>query len=357
MPRLRQQHPRNYRVSEQISNEFENIIRYLNSAELGGRTLAELLKVLFNDQGAFVGPVEYRRNLNGAIQVRIGSYEDQEKGWTTLFTLDEVRGLPGQNFVNGVLTGAMLESQYATNGFIRLDRINIPDAGITQAKVSGLVAALAAAARLSVSASTPVSPVTGQLWLDTGVTPNQLRFYNGTSWQSTTPESVLPQYTTAEAGRFLRVAPNGTGLEFVNVDLTSRIAVVEKGASNGVATLDGGGRIPVTQLPTTLANENFFVEIPTAANQTYKITRLIGQRLTINNIAVRTGAGSCSVQLAINGTGAGTTYTANTSGFEAPLGTPIAVDATASSRLLGFIVTNNSAATGLEVAISGTVSA
>jgi len=39
MARLRQQHPQNYVSSGNIHTDFENVIRYINSAELGDKTV------------------------------------------------------------------------------------------------------------------------------------------------------------------------------------------------------------------------------------------------------------------------------------------------------------------------------
>ena len=39
MVRLRQQYPQNYGSSGNINTEFENLTRYLNSAELGDNTV------------------------------------------------------------------------------------------------------------------------------------------------------------------------------------------------------------------------------------------------------------------------------------------------------------------------------
>lgn len=355
--RLRQQYPRNYRVSEQISTEFENIIRYLNAAEYGNRTLAELLGTLFNEEGAWAGPVEFRRNLNGAVQVRVGSYTDPEKGWSTLFHLDDVRGLPGANYIGGNLAGAMLESTYTSNGLILLNKVKLDDGAIPQAKVAGLISALAAAAKISVGSGTPTSPVAGQLWLDTGIAPNQLKYYNGVSWLATTPQNYLPSFSSADANKYLRVSPNGLGLEFTNVDLTSRISIFEKGAAHGVATLDANGRIPETQLPTALANAGYFMEVATPGLLTYKLSRVFGQRLTLQNIALKTASGSCGVQLVNNNVTTGPIYTANSSQLDSPIAAPIVIDATASSKWFGFAIITNSSAAALEVAVSGVVSA
>jgi hypothetical protein len=95
MARLRQLYPQNYGSSTNINAELENVIRYLNAAELGNRTVGELLAQLFNDSGTFVGPIEIRRDEDEGIQYRVGEYTDPEEGWTTLVELEDIRGAPG----------------------------------------------------------------------------------------------------------------------------------------------------------------------------------------------------------------------------------------------------------------------
>ena len=56
MARLRQQHPQNYVNSGNIHTDFENLIRYINSAELGNKTIGELFGILFNEEGCSVVP-------------------------------------------------------------------------------------------------------------------------------------------------------------------------------------------------------------------------------------------------------------------------------------------------------------
>ena len=53
MARIRQQFPQNYGSSGNINVEFENLIRYLNSAELGNKTVDELLAKLFDSDSGF----------------------------------------------------------------------------------------------------------------------------------------------------------------------------------------------------------------------------------------------------------------------------------------------------------------
>lgn len=95
MARLRQQHPSNYRSSGTISDEFEQIVRYLNSAERGNKTLGELIAQLFDDAGNFAGPVAFRLDAVNGFQVRIGTYADPQAGWQTLAGIADLRGPSG----------------------------------------------------------------------------------------------------------------------------------------------------------------------------------------------------------------------------------------------------------------------
>ena len=73
MARLKVLYPGNHTSSGNIGADIENIVRYLNSSELGDNTVAELLKVLFDDTGTLIAPVELRNdNING-LEYRVGS--------------------------------------------------------------------------------------------------------------------------------------------------------------------------------------------------------------------------------------------------------------------------------------------
>jgi hypothetical protein len=340
--RLRQQYPQNYGTSGNISTEFENVIRYLNAAEFGSKTIGELLAVLFDENGVFDGPIEIRVNGND-LQYRVGEYSDDTLGWITIAPMDEIRGQNGLDigtigtpiitdridyaatlgqtvfayafedtddvlvFKNGLLQNEGVSAAYTKNatsdtvtfnsgltgtdkvtiykiradiitgynrqdytvvgsqqvfgfdhaigdslmvykngilmregggndftsqpdpnntitfsaplgpgetvsiilsenaaatvvsglmtteayahadsGLVRLDRIRIDNGAITQAKVANLSADLAVKAKITVAASPPVSPATGDLFLDTSVVPAKLKFYDGTQFLDTT---------------------------------------------------------------------------------------------------------------------------------------------------------------------------
>lgn len=517
MARIRQQFPQNYGSSGNINTEFENLFRYLNAAELGDKTLGELLQTIFSTTGTWQGPVEFRKDASGDIQYRVGTYADETTGYITLVSAAELRGVSGSTagtigapiihsrqdtvisgtsttvidyahdttdellvYVNGILkrsggsndyqssptagtssngavtfnsalsnadvvsiykirstaitgftrtdyvttgtqsvfafvhdstsrlqvykngilmreggandyttssttntvtfnsgiasgntvtvvtventsvqavTGQMFEETYVhiDSGLIQLAKIKLDDNAIAQAKINGLSTALTAKAKLTVSSSTPSSPATGDLFLDTSQTPNQLKFYDGTQFLKTSPESSLPTFTSANASQFVKVNGTGTALEYGTVDLSSVVPVTQKGAANGVASLDSTGRLPSTQLPTVLSTDSFFTEVGTAANQTYTVKRIYKQKIRIDGIALRTTSGTCTVQIAVDGVGLGSSLSASSTPSETALGTPIEIDASTASKKIQFIVTSNSSASVLEVVMAVSV--
>lgn len=94
MARLRQLYPANYRTSNNVNAEFENVIRYLVSAERGNKTLAEKIYSIFNERGEFAPPLEFRVDPSAGLEYRIGEYDDSEDGWVIVAPIEEIRG-PG----------------------------------------------------------------------------------------------------------------------------------------------------------------------------------------------------------------------------------------------------------------------
>lgn len=513
MSRLRQLNPQNYNGSAQISTEFESVIRYLNAAELGNKTIAELMSVIFDDSGNFSGVVELRLDTSAGLQYRVGSYttEEAETGWNTLVALSEIRGVAGANvgeigdpiffgrsdqiatasqtdfefaheatdnlvvYVDGVLqregvsydyttdpeagtagqvifttgrssgetisifkvreeaasgyrrqdtfttstqtvfpfvhdsgtrmlvykngilqreggaydyttspdsdtvtftasvpsgnlvsivtvespaltavTGLMLEEAYVNpeTGLIGLNKIAIADDAIAQAKVNGLVAALAAKAKLTVAATAPSSPSTGDIWIDTSETPDAMKFYDGSDWLRTTPESSLPSFAPADANRLLRVNGTGTGLEFAALDLSSVIPLSQKAAANGVASLAANGRLTPAQRPevATKTTQYFYKASPT--NATERVERIWKRRVQITGISAQTSAGTCTVQIAINGVAQGSAYAISSVSTNQTFTANIDVDATVDPRSIQLIVSSVSAAADLEVTLT-----
>ena len=604
MARLRQQHPQNYVNSGNIHTDFENVIRYLNTAELGDKTISELMATIFNEQGVFDGPIQMRLDATAGIQYRIGQYAGAETGWVTIADVSTFRGTAGASvgnvegpfffnradilvggpisaitvtagganyatvptvtvaapqestgttatatatisggavtaitlvsagsgytaaptvtitggsgsggtatgavgaansvlaysfdpstetivvyrnglllhdtttastaaqytfdttantvtlataspavalgdkvsvysiraqsvtnfrrvdneisgsttlvsFVhtddekilvwrNGILqqpggsadylssstsdtitfvdtsnqlttgdkvtimtvenqslktvAGMMFEDEYTNaSGFINFAKLAVSDNEIPQSKVSALATTLTNKANILSQSSTPTSPATGDLWLDTSLTPAILKFYEGTQWLETSPESSLPTFVQTNANQFVRVNGTGTGLQYGDIDFSSVVPKTYMGAANGVATLDSSGNLPVTQLPETFSTVSipfFSVHEDSSANignKTYYLSRLWKQTIRIDGIAYKLSSGTCTLQLSVDGTAVGSTFSATSSLQSDNIATVIEIDGTVASKRLELIVTNNSSGQSLEVVVA-----
>jgi hypothetical protein len=507
MPRLRQQHIQNYSSSSNISTEFENIIRYLNAAELGNKTVGELLNILFDGDGEFAGPIEMRLDASEGLQYRVGTYANDDDGWISIVDISEIRGPAGSNigtvegplfynrkeytatagqtvfsytfdsdtddvivYVNGVLQassgvytvnsvtnqvtflsglalddkvsiysirtqqvtnyrrsditsasgqavfpfvhepterllvyrngilqreggaydyttspssdtitftttlsagelvtiltvensaitnvgGLMLEDEYTdANGLIQYSKLAIADDQIPQAKVSGLAPALAAKAKITVASSTPASPATGDFWQDTSTTPNKLKFYDGTQWLLTSPDSTLPNFVASDSLKYVRVNASGTALEYGNIDFSNLVPKTYMGAANGVASLDSSGKLPTAQLPQTYSAQSLsYYNSGSVTNATVFVARIYRQKIRIDGIAYKLGAGTCTIQISVDGAPIGSTFAVNTTLAQTALGTVIEVDGTTVSRRIEITITSAASASGLEVALS-----
>ena len=512
MARLRQQYPQSYNSSGNVSAEFENIVRYLNAAELGNKTVGELLQVLFNNEGQFVGPFELRKNKDSGLEFRVGQYSNPDDGWRQIAALSELRGEPGimagtigapifygrvdyegdgstsefdyahnetddilvfkdgllktpvddyntsttggsthagsvtttsplaigekvtfwkvrtsaitgyrrvdilttatqavfpfefdedtQLLVarNGILqgeggsidytrqpeantitfntpllagnkvtiltvenvsaqavTGLMLEQHYTdlASGLILLNKIQIDDNQIPQSKINNLTVDLASRAVLHIGPLTPDNAELGHFWLDTSRSPNRMNFYDGVRWLATSPESSLPTFGANNANEFIGVNGTGTGLEYRGIDLSSVIPKTQKGASNGVASLDSSGRIPSIQLPEVLSQTSLpLLKEGQVADGDYAITRIFQQKIRIEALSLRLTSGTCTVQLTVNGVAVGNEYAVTATPSEFILGTKIELDASNTSKAIGIKVSNASAANILDMAVS-----
>ena len=510
MARLRQQYPNNYHASGNISADFENIIRYLVAAERGDKTLGEMLRIAFDEDGNLRSNVELRQNDTGDIEYRVGSYDKAEEGWSVVVAAADLRGEPGSNigsiplpvihsrgdytatggqtvfsyshdatdgllvykngillregalfdythdaaadtitltsgavadddisafrlradggatfartfvtplgpqvvfpyvfptgtyqlfiYKNGILLqeggaedyiastalntitftstittadtitfllitptgedtvpGIMLEGRYTNpaTGLIDFDQVEVEDETIPPAKVIGLADFLDVGGKIVVSSTTPVDADTKTLWLDTSQTPNQLKFYDGSQFISTSPESALPILTTANAGMYIKVNGTGTGLIYDTIDFSALVARNEMGSSNGVATLDSTGRIPVGQLPDVKANIAIHLNTGGAtANGAYTMQRLYGVTYRVVGISVQTTSGTCQVQLKVAGVLLGNAYAVSSSTSDQTLTTPIEIDAETISKTLAVEVTNSASAAGLDVTLA-----
>lgn len=519
MARLKVLYPGNHTSSGNIGADIENIVRYLNSSELGDQTIAELLKKLFDTDGILKAPVELRKDNIEGLQYRVGEYTEAEIGWKQLATVDQIRGAAGSdvgtigaplfsarfdvvvneadgdgniayptgttvfNFIheeadaivvylngallaatdytsdpsantvtlttatdaddlvtiykvqsandsgfvredvtagtsqavfpfvhsadqkvlvyrNGVLqrqggtndytqqpanstitftsaltagdlvtfiivedtsqvrvSGLMTEDKFTnTNGLIPYNKLAIEDADIPRSKVEGVTELLANRGRVYVSASEPIGANAGDMWVDTASSPNVLKFYNGTGWLLTSPDTGIPAFGTINGLQFLRVNSTGGGLEFADVDFTALVPKTYIGAADGVAGLDATGKLPIAQLPDTFATRSFFFQQSgSISNGDYVITRAFKQNVRIDAIAVKSNSGSGNIQLKINGINAGDLVAASSTLTEQNLSASIAIDAVTTSKEIAFTVSSANNMTDVEVTLAAVI--
>ena len=519
MARLKVLYPGNHTSSGNIGADIENIVRYLNSAEAGDNTLAELVAKLFDTNGILDAPVELRNDSINGLQYRVGTYTEGEAGWKQLATIAELKGTAGSDvgtigsplfsgradhvvnstlidgtipyptgttvfsfiheaadaivlYINGALqattsftssptantvtlssataaddlitiykvqssndsgyiradviaaaaqavfpfthtesqsvlvyrngvlqrqggtndytqqptnstitftsamsagdivtfiiiedtsqvrvSGLMTEDKFTnTDGFIPFNKLAITNDEIPQAKVAGITTLLATRGRVYVSASEPVSANAGDFWVDTASSPNVLKFYNGTGWLLTSPDTGIPAFTTTNALQFLRINSTGGGLEFADVDFTAVIPKTYIGSADGVAGLDATGKLPIAQLPDTFATRSYFFQATgSIPNGNYVITRAFKQNVRIDAIAVKSTSGSANVQLRINGINAGDVISASSTLTEQNLSASIAIDAVTTSKEIAFTVTSANSLTNIEVTLAAVI--
>ncbi|CAK9091020.1 Uncharacterized protein SCF082_LOCUS42900 [Durusdinium trenchii] len=242
---------------------------------------------------------------NGVLQRSGGTYDYVTDSATNTITFtsslvngDVVSVVTVENESLKSVTGLMLKEQYTdANGAIPYSKLSIANDDIPAAKVAGLATFLSTGAKVTVSGTTPSSPSSGNFWIDTSLSPNQLKFFDGTQWLNAAPESTLPSFTNANAGQLVRVNGTGTALEYGPLDLSSVVPKSYMAAANGVATLDASGRLFPAQLPTELATGNLYTTIVSPANGAVHLERRFGQKLRIEGISTVTSSGSINVSL------------------------------------------------------------
>ena len=93
MAGIRQTAAFEYASSDKVQVEFENLVRYLQQAEIGGKTLGEIIENLTDDDGNLNSNVEFRLDSSAGLQYRVG----ETGAFTTIAALSELRGEAGQN--------------------------------------------------------------------------------------------------------------------------------------------------------------------------------------------------------------------------------------------------------------------
>ena len=278
---------------------------------------------------------------------------------TQLSTNDKVTVMTVENQAQKTIAGLMFEDEYTNaNGFINWAKLNVAENEIPQNKVNALATSLANKANIKSQINTPTGSQTGDLWLDTSQVPNILKFYTGTQWLETSPESSLPTFVASNASQYVRVNGTGTSLEYGDLDLSSVVPKTFRGSVNGVASLDSSAKIPTNQLPDIFATStiSFFNVWEDAsvnvANKTYFVSKIWKQKLRLDGITHKLAAGTCTIQLSVDGATIGSTFSVSTTSASANMPTTIEIDGTTTGRRLELVVTNTSGANSLEVGIA-----
>ena len=278
---------------------------------------------------------------------------------TQLTINDKVTIITVENQAQKSIAGLMFEDEYTnTSGFINWGKLNVANDEIPQNKVNALSTSLATKANIKSQLSTPTSSTTGDLWLDTSQVPNILKFYDGTQWLETSPESSLPTFISTNASQYVRVNGTGTSLEYGDLDLSSVVPKTWRGAVNGVASLDSSAKIPTNQLPDIFATSTIsFLNIwedasVTVSNKTYYVAKVWKQKLRLDGITHKLASGTCTIQLSIDGASIGSSFSVSTTLASVNMPTTIEIDGTTTGRRLELVVTNSSAANTLEVGIA-----
>lgn len=511
MARLSQQHPNNYGTSSRIHSEFSNFLRYINAAELGNKTIAELLGQIYDANGNFAGPVEFRFTSGTGIEYRVGEYDSNgcdrgEDAWQLIVGAEELRGQGGTNcgslpqpvvatrqiftagvgqasfdyaldasddtlvwvdgelkiegaandyqnnpptgivfnnplaggevviimkiiaeldtgfrrvdhyvnsdttsfpfehtvdddlmvllngklLVEGVsndyvtdpnndlvtmivpavsgdwvttmvltdssvtkLAGIMMESDFVLTdtGLIDGTKVSYDDGEIPQSKVNGLVDLNTYAATATTDSVEPAAPIT-TLWIDSSVTPARVMFWDGSQYLPVSGDFDVPTFSAADSLKFLQVDATGTSLRWGTVDLSAYIPATEKGAANGIATLDATGKLTTSQLPSP-RNRFAASHHPTAAvaDGNQLVFRPYLQKLQIVGFAGRLDAGTCTAEITINGVGTGDTFALSTAPNESSLAVPVTVNALSTSVAIGVTISSAATASNLDVTL------
>jgi hypothetical protein len=506
MSRLRQYYANRYTSSEATNAEFENLMRYINAAELGNLTIGELMAKLFDANGDLSLGLDFRYDPSTGIEFL--SDPDSEN-WELLVAAEDLRGAPGLNignvespllsnrvditagvaqtvypytmtsgaatvmvWVNGVLqaasavtvntiantvtlavapatsatvtissirtspstayrrvdlvaaagqvtfpfahtaneelivfrngifqregggydyikspttatvtmttsqtagaiitiicitnalirdvAGIMLEDRYATNGFLRLDRIAIADDAITQNKISGLVTALAGKAKMTVAATAPGGAAYGDLWINTSTAVPSLLFYDSIRWLSASPNGLVPLPQAANALQFLRLNSTATALEYSSFDTTGLVPTSQIGLANGVAPLNSSGKLPSTVLPDYSLKSPIIGKVAgSITNSTVVVAILEGAAHTITGFTAKLDAGTATLQLAVGGVNVGSTLACSTTTTKLAI-TSIVKDASVTPLDVSIVITGASSASGLTFHVANSITA
>jgi hypothetical protein len=138
------------------------------------------------------------------------------------------------------LPAAMADGQLAANTNTASPGLFFKDSAGELVKL-GPVHVGTAAPNASPAAGGETGNTTGELWLDTSVTPNQLKTWNGSAWVSDFPDEIpVASLLDGAARQLLQTDAAGTGVEWTsNVDVPGTLDVT------GATTLDSTLTVPL----------------------------------------------------------------------------------------------------------------
>lgn len=93
MAGIRQTAAFEYASSDKVQTEFENVIRYLQQAEVGSKTLGEVIDNLTDADGNLATDISFQLDSVAGLQYRVG----KTGSYTTIAALSALRGDTGQN--------------------------------------------------------------------------------------------------------------------------------------------------------------------------------------------------------------------------------------------------------------------
>ena len=308
-----------------------------------------------SDQTAFAGQVtfpfpftateELAVYRNGILQREGGGYDFIKSSATSTVTMTTAQSAGNiitimciSNSAIRDVAGLMLEDKYATNGLIDMNKVNIPDGSLTQAKVAGLITALATKAKITVTGSTPASPSTGDLWVNTSYAVPTLLFYDGVRWLNSSPNGLIPLPLAANALQFIRLNATASALEYATIDTSGLVPLTSVGAANGVAALNSGGKVPSSQIPDFAQRCPFIGRIPgTLANGSYVVGHINGNIHTFDSLTAKLTSGTATLQLQVGGVNIGGTLAATSTTTKLAI-TATANDATTTPKDVVLVV-------------------
>jgi hypothetical protein len=138
------------------------------------------------------------------------------------------------------LPAAMADGQLAANTNTASPGLFFKDSAGELVKL-GPVHVGTAAPNASPAAGGETGNTTGELWLDTSLTPNELKTWNGSAWVSATGQEIpVSKLIDGSARQLLQTDAAGTGVEWTsNVDVPGTLDVT------GATTLDSTLTVPL----------------------------------------------------------------------------------------------------------------